>query len=453
MSNMLRVTVVMVMSVVAPAVASAQDRAAFDPTGYWTGAIIKDGSVLPLTLDISADAEGYSAATRFPDWLFYVPKTRERVILTETGLVVRDLLSGDAVMVLEPRHEQLTGHLGDDGRKIHLKRSVPPPKPLAVSTDTEFVSADGTRLSGTLTLPRDGEMLGGVVMVRGRGCASRVNGRARFLAEYGMAVLTYDKRGAGDSEGDCSQFTFGDLVADADAAFRHLLSQPRVDAGRVGFFGESAGAWTVQAATERLLDDADGPRPAFIVTWVGPSTSILQQQISSAATYGESIGLTKAQQEVLVEATRIIADETLSDDAAYARLEAIRLQAERDGWLDRGFGADDLPRERAEMDRLWLRRFRYDPSAFLNGLGGFPYLSILGAKDPIVPVAENAQTLRTAAPEARVVVLPESGHGYDHDGQVSQRLDGEPMWVFEGPDVGFMAETIAFLRDIGIASR
>lgn len=450
---MLRRFLVAFLLTLFPTLASASDRQVFDPSGYWTGAIVKNGAVLPIRLDIARDGEGFSAETHFDDWIFYAPSSRDAVELTENGIVVRDLLSGDARLVVEPRYQVLSGTVGEDGRTIYLKRGVPPPRSDVVSTDVTISSGDGTRLAATLSLPRHGAALGGMVMVRGRGCASRVNGRARFLAEYGMAVLTYDKRGAGNSQGDCETFTFDDLVGDAMAAFTHLGAHPRVDDTRVGYFGESAGAWTVQAATERLMAREDAVNPAFIVTWVGPATSILQQQISSAYTFGDSIGLTEERQNVLVEVTRIIADDTLSDDRAYRKLAAIRDRVAAEGWLDTGFGPDDIPRDRADMDGLWLRRFRYDPAPFLQAMGDLPYLSVLGAKDPIVPVEENADALRRANARARVVVLPQAGHGYDHQAQMLTRADRESVWLFEGPDVGFTAETLAFLRELGIASR
>ncbi|MGB3457424.1 MAG: alpha/beta hydrolase [Litorimonas sp.] len=435
--------------------AQADDKNAFDPTGYWTGAVVREGSVLPVSVTIERTLTGFEAETLFQDWYFYKPNAREPAELTDNGLVIRDFLSGDAVLRLEPRFEQLIGHIGDEegDRSLHLKRSPPPPAPMIESADIHFGSLDGTRLSGTLTLPLDGEALGAMVMVRGRGCASRVNGRARFFARYGMAVLTYDKRGAGQSEGDCATFDHDDLTDDALAALDVLAAQDRVDAQKVGFFAESAGAWTVQAATERRLDMPESVQPAFIVTWIGPATSILQQQISSAETYGAGIGLTPDQRTVLAEATEIIADESLSGDAAFAKLDVIRRNAEAEGWLDRGFGPDDIPRSRDEMDGLWLRRFRYDPGTFFARAGDLPYLSVLGAKDTIVPVRENAERLRRDLPKARIHIVDEAGHGYDHDGQRLPVGGGESMWVFEGPDEGFTVETIRFLREIGIMSR
>ncbi|MEO1730154.1 MAG: alpha/beta fold hydrolase [Pseudomonadota bacterium] len=443
------VLLIMIMTLVPLSALKAETADEFDPSGFWTGAILKDGSVLPVEIQIDATQGGYQATSRFPDWYFYFPSRPETVRLTPDGLVIEDLLAGDAVMELEPRFEQLIGAVGDDGRRIHLKRSPAPPKPLIQSTPTSFRSKDGTLISGTITLPQFGGQTAGIVMVRGRGCVVGLNGKARFFAQYGIAVLTYDKRGAGKSEGNCETFTFGQLTDDAIAAHAHLASQSKVDNQRVGFMGESAGAWTIQAATEKLKQNPNASQAAFLVTWIGPSTSIIQQQISSAATYGESIGLSKERQRLLSEVSQIIADSSLSDDDAFAKLDAIRSLAEAEGWLNEGFGPDDIPRARDEMSNLWLRRFEYDPADFLGSLGSLPYLAVFGAKDPIVPLAENIEALRDAGTDVEIVVLEESGHGYDFDESELELPSGRAFWLFEGPDTGFTTSTLEFLRARG----
>lgn len=446
----------LVFALVQAALVQAQTTQGFDPSGHWTGAIMQEGSVLPVevTIEKGEEAEeGYRAKTAFPDWIFYRASDFDTVRVTDNGLVIEDLLGGDAILELEPKFEQLFGTLGEDGRRIHLRRSPPAPMPLVVSHDTSFTSADGTKLAGTLTLPEFGNSVAGMVLVRGRGCASRVNGRARFFARYGIAVLTYDKRGAGQSEGDCETFTLDNLTDDAIAAFDHLSGHPRVDARKVGFFGESAGAWIIQAAAERQRQAPESRKAAFLITWIGPSTSIIQQQVSSAATYGAAIGLSKERQEILAEVSRIIVDRSLSDDAAFTKLDAIRRSAEEEGWLSQGFGSDDIPRTRADMGKLWLRRFEYDPSGFLSALGDLPYLAVFGAKDPIVPVEENVAALAGTGSDVEVVVLPQSGHGYNFGERKETLSSGREVILFEGPDTGYATATIEFLRMRGFMSR
>ncbi|MEL6416666.1 MAG: hypothetical protein AAFQ15_17180, partial [Pseudomonadota bacterium] len=101
-------------------IALADHDSSFDPSGYWTGAIIKDGSVLPVELEIEKSDGAFIARTEFPDWFFYSPSSFETVRITSEGLIIEDLLSGDAILELEPKFEQLIGTVGDDGRQIHL---------------------------------------------------------------------------------------------------------------------------------------------------------------------------------------------------------------------------------------------------------------------------------------------------------------------------------------------
>lgn len=121
--------------------------------------------------------------------------------------------------------------------------------------------------------------------------------------------------------------------------------------------------------------------------------------------------------------------------------------------MTQGFGPDDIPATRADMSKLWLRRFRYDPADFFSVMEDLPYLAIFGAKDVIVPVEENVAVLSELGDNVRAVIVPESGACYDHDAQSLVLPNGELFWLFEGPDVGFTGETVEFLRRGGFLLR
>jgi uncharacterized protein len=73
----------------------------------------------------------------------------------------------------------------------------------ADSLDTrnvQFVS-HGVTLQGTVVLPRNQAIAAAVVWVDGAGMTKRDLGFAQGIAQRGIAVLTYDKRGVGDSGG------------------------------------------------------------------------------------------------------------------------------------------------------------------------------------------------------------------------------------------------------------
>jgi hypothetical protein len=71
-------------------------------------------------------------------------------------------------------------------------------EPQLATENTRFPSA-GTVLAGTLVLPP--QIVAAVVLVQGSGPTERMLGFANSLAKQGIATLTYDKRGVGESGG------------------------------------------------------------------------------------------------------------------------------------------------------------------------------------------------------------------------------------------------------------
>jgi uncharacterized protein len=111
--------------------------------------------------------------------------------------------------------------------------------------DVEFSSGDVV-LAGWLAVPVRDEALAGVVLVGGSGPSDRDNGTyfppiREHLADAGIAVLSYDKRGVGSSSGDWLDSTLDDLAADATAALGFLRAQPEVRAGTAGCSGTARG--------------------------------------------------------------------------------------------------------------------------------------------------------------------------------------------------------------------
>ncbi len=120
------------------------------------------------------------------------------------------------------------------------------------------------KIGASLFLPASSSKSAGVVLV-GRSGASDRNGngvlraQAEFFAQNGLAVLTYDKRGTGKSEGNWKKASFKDLAADAALALKALSERPEVDANRVGVWGISQGGWVIA----ELL--SAGTNPDFVI--------------------------------------------------------------------------------------------------------------------------------------------------------------------------------------------
>lgn len=142
------------------------------------------------------------------------------------------------------------------------------------SEEVSFTGADGIQLRATLLTPRetDGSALPGIVLLHGAEKATRkrlvYKLTANVFLERGIAVLVYDKRGAGESQGDHDASTYRQLVEDAISAVRFLRQRSRIDPSRVGILGISESGWL----TPEIADRSGGI--AFVINKVGSPLSV-----------------------------------------------------------------------------------------------------------------------------------------------------------------------------------
>jgi len=153
----------------------------------------------------------------------------------------------------------------------------------------DVVAPDGTVLRATLSLPRwRSAPFAGMVLVHGSGRLERrhLTGDMRRLVWEGFAVLSYDKRGVGESGGEYprdwgggAEATLRILAGDAAAALSFLRKEPEIDPARVGFFGASQASWIIALASQSLQ-----PPPRFQVILSGAAVSTGVEQFYSDLT-------------------------------------------------------------------------------------------------------------------------------------------------------------------------
>jgi hypothetical protein len=132
-------------------------------------------------------------------------------------------------------------------------RNNPLESPIPYKSETiEFKNVnDSIVLQGTLTYPdTESKSYPAVVLMHGAGRNVRdykVYGHKTFLvmADYlsrnGIAVLRYDKRGCGASEGDFDQATYNDFASDGWSAVQYLKDREDIDFNTIGIAGHSEG--------------------------------------------------------------------------------------------------------------------------------------------------------------------------------------------------------------------
>ena len=144
------------------------------------------------------------------------------------------------------------------------------------TTNVTFNNASVT-LSGSLYLPAGAGPHPAIVTVHGSGRQTR--GSHKSIADYfvmrGIAVLSYDKRGVGHSEGTYtgigpqnSETAFGDLSGDALAGVAFLTDHQSINAEQIGLLGVSQAGWIIPLAAAKSRD------VAFIVLFSGPTVTV-----------------------------------------------------------------------------------------------------------------------------------------------------------------------------------
>jgi len=156
-----------------------------------------------------------------------------------------------------------------------LNRPQEPKPPFPYSSeDVTFLNPKiNIKLAGTLTVPEGEGPFPVVILITGSGAQNRneeLMGHKPFLviADYltrnGIAVLRYDDRGVGKSEGNYSEATSADLATDAEAAFDFLKNDKRIKGASVGLAGHSEGGLIA------AIVGASGRKVAFIISLAGP---------------------------------------------------------------------------------------------------------------------------------------------------------------------------------------
>ena len=124
----------------------------------------------------------------------------------------------------------------------HASRATVPAADLgAPFEEVAFTTNDGLRLKGWYVRSRNGAA---VILFPGRASSQK---RAKLLARHGYAVLLFDRRGEGESEGDPNLFGW-EGERDVHAAVEFLRNRPEVDPERIGGIGLSVGGEMMIAA-------------------------------------------------------------------------------------------------------------------------------------------------------------------------------------------------------------
>lgn len=311
-----------------------------------------------------------------------------------------------------------------------INRPQEPKSPFPyTSEDVSFLNEKfDIKLSGTLTLPEGSGPFKAVIMITGSGPQNRneeIMGHkpflviADYLTRHGIAVLRYDDRGIGRSQGKYIEATSADLATDAEAGYNFLKNNSKINAKEIGFIGHSEGGLIAPIVV------SSNPDIGFIVSLAGPGVKgqqiILRQSEDISRLSGVKEKDIKETKEINKKFYSIVIKEKDNNKAEAKILgyykEILEKKKSSSEEIDKAlkqtkmtFGASSY---------TWFRYFiMSDPSVYWKKVK-CPVLALNGDKDIQVAAGENLPAIEKVLKSSgnksnKFVLLPGLNHLFQH---------------------------------------
>jgi uncharacterized protein len=305
------------------------------------------------------------------------------------------------------------------------------PKPPFPYTAEDVTFANGKfkiNLAGTLTIPEGDGPFPAVILITGSGAQNRneeLMGHKPFLviADYlsrnGIAVLRYDDRGVGKSQGVYATATSADLATDGEAAYNFLKNHPKINPKEIGLMGHSEGGLIAPIVA------ASNPGIAFIVSLAGPGVTGQQIIIRQSEDISKLSGLSKEQ---IRESTELLKKRfaVLRKEKDNKRAEIKILAMYKESLVKQKMAKEEIEKDVSQLKAsfgagtyTWLRYFiMTDPAKFWKKVS-CPVLALNGEKDIQVAAKENLpaieKALKSGSNESvKTIILPGLNHLFQH---------------------------------------
>ena len=281
--------------------------------------------------------------------------------------------------------------------------------------------SEGVRLAGDLYRPADAgpeDARAGIVLCHGyTGVKSLyLPDNARVLTEAGYAVLTFDYKGWGASEGPRTRLAPFSRVADVQAALTYLGTRPGVDPTHLGLYGTSYGGAT--AIWAAALDT----RARCVVSVVG---------IGDGRRWMRSVRRPDEWHDLLEHAREDREQAVISGESAPAERDEILLQDRASAALSAAQRANNPDAVTTVPTSFIDETLSFHADWVVDKIAPRPLLLITTEDDRLVPPEESRSLYDHAGEPKKLIVLKGYGH-YD---------------VYAEPAFGeVMAATLAWYR-------
>lgn len=415
-------------------------QAQSDWVGTWEGNLNVGTQELRIVFHIKeGDNNTLTALMDSPDQMAYDLKMDDVTIKK----------SKEISMSLAAAKAQFVGKLSEDKQRIkgnwiqgmplplELKRSkekandfARPQEPTAPFPYTiEEVKYENKKakitLAGTLTIPEGEGKHPVVVLISGSGPQDRDESILKHkpfwvLADYwtrnGFAVLRFDDRGVGESEGDFATATSADFATDVEAAVHFLKKHDRINAKKIGLAGHSEGGMIAPMVA------SENKNVAFIVLLAGPGVSGDELLLKQSYDILKEKGFEESELSVVQKTSRKIYDAIIKDTKDELGVgdivKLVKVDAEElDEATQKKVGLDEatLRQSITLLKTPWMRYFiSYKPIETLRKVK-CPVLAINGEKDLQVAAKPNLAGIEAALKLAKnknvkIVSLPNLNH-------------------------------------------
>lgn len=377
--------------------------------GTWLGKLAVGGNGLRIVFGIGYSDNGYTATMQSPDQspvkipVATVTYANAGVTLEIPSLTVvykGNVVDGDMIKGVFTQQGQSfpldLSRLKDPASQTAAAPQKPnrPQEPKAPYPyrEEEVVFSNNEaaiNLAGTFTCPAQSGRFPAVILVAGSGPNNRneeIFGHKPFLVladhltRNGIAVLRYDKRGTGKSEGNFASASIGDFASDARAAIDYLRSKEEVDNGRIGIIGHSEGASVAFVV-------AAGDNVSFLVSLAGSGikgVDLLDMQreaiFSAAGMSKEYIEQSNALLNQAYQMTKSITDRRVLEEKITELFAGTMLSGQ-------------APQTVRQLTSAGMRSFLdFDPQKYYPAVR-CPVLALNGEKDLQVPYAPNLKAI------------------------------------------------------------
>jgi pimeloyl-ACP methyl ester carboxylesterase len=311
---------------------------------------------------------------------------------------------------------------------VNRPQEPKPPFPYATE-DVKFTNEKaGINLAGTLTIPQGEGPFPAVILITGSGSQNRneeLLGHKPFwviadhLSRNGIAVLRYDDRGVGQSQGTPVNVTSADFADDAEAAFLYLRARKEIKTGSIGFAGHSEGGLIASIVASKNSETA------FTISLAGPGVAgdqIMHRQnrdislLSGAdeADIKKSVSTNKKLFSVLKKETD---NKKAEVKIAEVYRKALAKENKSPEEIDKALKQLNASLNPVAYD--WLRYFILtDPAVYWKKVKG-PVLALNGEKDLQVAADINLPAIEKALKSGgnlnvMTMKLPELNHLFQH---------------------------------------